>query len=189
VNIIQAQMPPNMPGKAQQVLPLRDIKLPAEPGFWPLAPGWWLLIVALLLLLLWLGIKWYRYRMKKRRWLDINQQLAELEFSYQRDKNPQQLLTDVSVFLRRFVRFQLKQDQATSLVGSNWISYLNQFDPSKPFSAYETALTAGVYQSNCEYDAQGLIQTTRAFIRKQVMKPAVFKAHELSVIDEEQHRV
>ena len=25
-------------------LPLRDLHLPAEVGWWPLAPGWWVLI-------------------------------------------------------------------------------------------------------------------------------------------------
>jgi len=190
MNLAQNPMPPNMPNQAAQVLPLRDIKLPTEPGFWPLAPGWWLLIVLLLTLTAWLAIKWYRYRQKKRRWLEINQQLSALEFNYQQNKDQQQLLTNVSVFLRRFVKYQLKQDMATTLAGSSWIAYLNQCDQSQPFTAYEAALTAGVYQADCQYDAQGLLQITRKFMQKQVMKPTdstQFNPAEFAVL--EQHHV
>lgn len=167
----QVPVPQNMPNQQAQLLPLRDIKLPAEPGFWPLAPGWWVLIVVILLVLSWLAIKWYRYHLKKRRWLQINQQLSELEFAYQQNHDQQKLLTQVSVFLRRFVKFQLQQNQATALTGDSWLAYLNQCDPAQPFANYEYALTTGVYQAECAYDVAGLIETTREFMRKQVMQP------------------
>ena len=187
MNLAQVPTPTNTPSQAAQVLPLRDIKLPAEPGYWPLAPGWWLLLITLLVLAVWLGNKWYRYRLKKRRWLEINKQLSELEFVYQQNKNQQQLLTGVSVFLRRFVKYQLKQDQATTLAGDSWIAHLNQYDQSQPFAAYEAALTAGVYQADCEYDAAGLLQTSRDFVQKQVMKPTdltQFKPIEADVMEQ-----
>ena len=176
MNTVQGPIPPtNMPGfpagQETQVLPLRDIRLPAEPGFWPLAPGWWFLTLVLVVLVIWLVIKWYKYSVKKRRWQAINQQLAKLEFTYQQDKDKQHLLTGISAFLRRFVKYQLNESQATALSGNSWISYLNQFHQAEPFAAYETALTSGVYQADCVYDADGLIQVTREFIKQQVMKP------------------
>ncbi len=167
---------PAMPGQEAQMLPLRDIKLPSEPGFWPLAPGWWLLLILLSLVLIWLAIKWYRYHQKKRRWLAINEQLSALEFAYKKDQDKRQLLTEISVFLRRFVKYQLRQDQATTLVGEQWIAYLNLYDPKQPFAAYLSALTAGVYQADCDYDAEGLLHTTRAFIKQQVMHPTPITA-------------
>ena len=172
MNLAQLPLPTNAPSQTPQVLPLRDIKLPAEPGFWPLAPGWWLLIVVLLVLLVWMTVLWYRHHLKKRRWLEINQQLSEIEFAFQQNQDSQQLLAQISVFLRRFVKFQLHQDQATTLAGDSWIAYLNQFDNSNPFAVYQSALIAGVYQDSCEYNAAGLIQTTREFVQKQVMKPS-----------------
>lgn len=173
--MMQAQIPTGMPSQEAQVLPLRDIKLPTEPGFWPLAPGWWILIVLLVVLLLWLAIKWYRHSVKKSRWQEINQQLTVLENSYKKNNDNQQLLTDVSTFLRRFVKFQLKQHQATTLAGNSWVAYLNQFHSAQPFAPYESALTVGVYQAQCDYDAAGLLQTTRDFIKQQVMKPTDLK--------------
>jgi len=152
-------------------LPLRDLKLPPEPGFWPLAPGWWVLLGLLLLLLVWLGIKWLRHQRKKRRWQQINQQLSHIEFSFQQHKNKQQLLADVSSFLRRFVRFQLNQHHATSFAGENWIEYLNQLQGANSFEPFANSLTQGVFQSEHEYDTEGLLSTTRSFIKQQVMKP------------------
>ena len=187
MNSIQVPMPNNS-GQEAQVLPLRDIKLPTEPGFWPLAPGWWMLIIVVSALAFWLGIKWYRYRLKKRRWLEIEQQLSELEFIYQQNKDQQQLLTGISAFLRRFVKYQLNQGRATALVGNDWVAHLNLYDQSQPFNEYKSALTAGVYQADCDYDAQGLLQLTRNFIHKQVMKPN----HSIQLIsnqaDEEQQQ-
>ncbi len=164
-----------MQAKEMPVLPLRDIRLPAEPGFWPLAPGWWLLLVLSLLLLTWLAIKWYRYTQKKRRWQQIEQQLAAIEFEFKQSNNKQQLLTEISVFLRRFVKFQLKQNQATTLSGQHWIEHLNQLKSTqtdRPFLAFEEALASGVYQASFDYDATNLLATTHQFIKQHVMKPA-----------------
>ncbi len=153
-----------------QSLPLRDIKLPAEPGFWPLAPGWWVVIVLLLLLLIWAAVKGYQYNRKKRRWLQIDQQLSKLEFSFQQSNNKQELLTEISMFLRRFVKFQLKQNTASSLAGHAWITHLDQYQPGT-FTKFETALTQGVFESACDYDPHQLLHVTRDFIKKQVMRP------------------
>lgn len=167
---MQAQVP-NMPTPEMQALPLRDIKLPAEPGFWPLAPGWWILIVLVTIVLVWLGIRWYRHLQKKKRWLAIDEQLSSIEYGFRQKQDTQLLLTDISAFLRRFVKFELNQSAATSLAGDDWVAYLDQYDASKPFSNHQDALTHGPFQANCDYDAEGLLKTTRQFIKQQVMKP------------------
>lgn len=154
-----------------QVLPLRDIKLPLDPGYWPLAPGWWLVMVIMLVLIVFILMKWYRYAQKKRRWQQIDGQLSELASTYQQSNNSQKLLADVSVFLRRFVKYQLQQVTAISLSGQDWLDYLNGQQPGA-FDEYEAALTKGVFQPKFEYDPEGLLLTTRQFIRQQVMNPA-----------------
>ena len=48
---------------------LKDIHLPPEPGLWPLAPGWWVVIILLaagLALSLWWAIRCYRSRRYRR---------------------------------------------------------------------------------------------------------------------------
>ncbi len=157
---------PEMP-----VLPLRDIKLPPEPGFWPLAPGWWVLIALLSIVLLWVIFKWFGHLRKKRRWQEIDQQLSAIEFAFQQNGDKKQLLADLSVFLRRFVKFQLQQSHAVTLTGQKWIDHLNQLQEQKLFAPYATVLGDGVYQQNPDFDADGLLQATRQFIQHQVMNP------------------
>ena len=161
---------PAMP-EPTTTLPLRDIKLPAEPGYWPLAPGWWVLIALILVLCSWLLWKYLRYRRRQKRWQAIQQQLTQIQFDYAQHQQDQQLLAELSVFLRRFVKFQLGDPKATTLQGDAWIDYLNQFKPAGSFKPYAEALSSGVYQSNHRYDAQGLLSATEQLVRQQVMKP------------------
>jgi len=152
-------------------LPLRDIKLPPEPGFWPLAPGWWVVIGVALVLICWLLWKYLRYRRRQKRWQAIQQQLAQIQFDYSQHQQDQQLLAELSVFLRRFVKFQLADPKATTLQGDAWLAYLNQLQPSGSFAPYAEALSSGVYQTNYRFDAQGLLSATEQVVRLQVMKP------------------
>ena len=41
-------------------IPIRDLHLPDAIGWWPLAPGWWLVIVLIAVGLAWLVRKWFR---------------------------------------------------------------------------------------------------------------------------------
>ncbi|KRG44997.1 hypothetical protein ARC78_04080 [Stenotrophomonas pictorum JCM 9942] len=49
-------------------LPLRDVHLPAAPGWWPLAPGGWLVLGCLALVVLAGGAWWSRRRRRRRNW-------------------------------------------------------------------------------------------------------------------------
>ncbi|WP_223786632.1 DUF4381 domain-containing protein [Marinicella meishanensis] len=161
-----------MQGLAPDALPLRDLKLPAEPGFWPLAPGWWVVMVLLTVLLLGLFYWWRRYRQKKQRWAQIEQQLTAIELAYDEHQDRQHLLTELSAFLRRFVRFQLQQKRASSLAGEAWLRHLDALQPGA-FAGYEQALTEGVYAPQFDCDVEHLLQTTRQFIKRHVLgRPA-----------------
>lgn len=57
-------------------LPLRDVHLPAAPGWWPLAPGWWLVVGCIaLVLVVAFALQQRRQRQRRRRELLFDQQV------------------------------------------------------------------------------------------------------------------
>lgn len=152
-----------------QELPLRGLHLPAEPGFWPLAPGWWLLAGVLLLLFVYLTYRWLQRRKRQQRLLAIEKQLGAIDFAYQSHQDQRQLLSDLSMLLRRFEKFQQHQDQAVTTSGAEWITHLNRYHKDQPFAPYQALLTQGVYLPEVEFDSKALIDLLGQHIKKVVM--------------------
>lgn len=99
-------------------LPLEDILLPAAPGWWPLAPGWQLLIAFSLLLLLvlaWLGWRAWQRRHWKRLSL---RQLDRLD-STQPDYHDQ-----LNSLLKRAASCYWPEKQVLGLFGRRWHQFL-----------------------------------------------------------------
>ncbi|MEQ7868952.1 DUF4381 domain-containing protein [Xanthomonas sp. WHRI 8393] len=100
-----------------QSLPLRDVHLPPSPSWWPLAPGWWLVIAAVVLVLGSAWWWWRRRRQQQRRWL------AAFDAELQRATTPAQRLAALSVLLRRAARSV--DAQADRLQGEAWLQFLD----------------------------------------------------------------
>lgn len=105
-------------------LPLRDIHLPEPVSWWPPAPGWWLLVAAVVIALAF--ALWQRYRTRRTRAAlrAIRRIGAELDAG----APPVECLQQLSVVLRRFVMSTAAGDdarQVPGLVGSRWLEYLD----------------------------------------------------------------
>ncbi|MBD1390251.1 DUF4381 domain-containing protein [Neiella sp. HB171785] len=107
-------------------LPLKDIVLAAPVSWWPLAPGWWLLIALLLLLLAWFGRQlWLRQRAKR---------FAKL--ALERVKQWQQSAQDISVsqvneLLKVVACHYGESEQLAKLSGSRWYQWLQASSTDK----------------------------------------------------------
>ncbi len=108
---------------------LRDIVLPAEPAFWPPAPGWWVLAAVVLLavfaLLRWLFAAWRRLRRARRL-------RTELELALGAHQSPQQRLAMMSELLRRWSTLQ--SPNGAALIGEDWLRMLDGGLADAPFS-------------------------------------------------------
>ncbi|MEA9586986.1 DUF4381 domain-containing protein [Xanthomonas sp. WHRI 10064A] len=102
---------------APQSLPLRDVHLPPSPSWWPLAPGWWLVIAALVLVLASAWFWWWRRRRQQRSWL------AAFDAELQHATTPAQRLATLSMLLRRAAR--TVDAQADRLQGDAWLQFLD----------------------------------------------------------------
>ncbi len=158
------------PENAQQ-LPLRDVHLPAEPGFWPLAPGWWILAAVLIILLVWFGIRWYRYRQRHKKWQRMRGLLLAIQHQHQSHREDVRFVRDVSNLLRRFTRHELNDPAAAGLSGDPWIAFLN-LDLSEPvFDGFKKTLNSDLYQPRAEVQTEALFEATHRFLRQHCLHP------------------
>lgn len=98
-------------------LPLRDVHLPAAPGWWPPAPGWWLLAVVIVVALLLLALFRRKRRRHRQRWL------ALFDATLAAADTPAARIAATSELLRRAAR--RSAPQAAHLQGDQWLHFLD----------------------------------------------------------------
>jgi hypothetical protein len=121
-----------MDGPLQQ---LRDLHLPPAPGFWPPAPGWWLLAVlglALIAVLVWHAVQYYRRRRPYRNALAA---LEQLSHAAERGETGQRDVADaVNALLKRALIHGAAKRDAAPLTGDAWLAYLDRILGDDVFS-------------------------------------------------------
>ncbi|HEX7953318.1 MAG TPA: DUF4381 domain-containing protein [Burkholderiales bacterium] len=153
---------------SQTALQLRDIHLPGAPVFWPPAPGWWLVAVALLALLGWAGtVAARRYRAYRRR-KRVLAVLAELEQAFASAPSPERLAR-LSVLMRRLALARFPRRQVATLTGDAWLRFLDESGGNGRFAAGAgRALASGPYQRSlpADLDGAGLAALVREWVGK-----------------------
>lgn len=146
-------------------LPLHDIHLP-EPisFFWPLAPGWWLLLAfVLLLILVSIWILRFRKRNAAKRFALRNLKKLETAFS----NNPKKLVQEISTLLRRFYITKYPRNEVASLTGEAWLEFLDKQLGKQLFTEGEgRCLIDAPYRKNVEIDTKALLNLCRTLIKK-----------------------
>lgn len=102
-------------------LPLRDIHLPGEIAWWPLAFGWWILVAVSFGLLVAAGIKYWRGRRHRAARRSLNTLMAELSAGAE----PAGCAQRASIVLRRFAMTVARDaPDVAGLTGGRWAEYL-----------------------------------------------------------------
>lgn len=149
-------------------LPLRDIHLPAEPSFWPLAIGWWILLLVAVVVMVWLGYRsWLRWQ-KSRHLHSLFEQLEAILDPYQSQSDKTPLLQELSLFLRRFEKFDQGQDQAAALSGEQWIKHLNSRHQDQPFTPFASLLTNDIYLPKADFEVRDLVKVIKKHLQRAV---------------------
>jgi Domain of unknown function (DUF4381) len=145
-------------------LPLADIHLPDAPSYWPLAPGWWILLGLILLVavLIFIGYK-RRQRNNYRR-----QALAELEkINLESTNNIAESLQAISLLLKRTAMTAQPKNFNPSIKGEAWLNWLDDQCPtltSKFNSELGQALIVGQYQKSPDVKLDDLIKLSETWI-------------------------
>lgn len=150
-------------------LPLRDIHLPAEIGWWPLAPGWWLLLGMILLgaLLLLLTIRLRQRRRLRRLALRQLEELARLPEA--------QLATALSRLLRQAAISHFPRHETAGLNGQAWLEFLDRPFAEQPFTqGAGSCLADAPYRPAVQVDAAALVALCRRWLKKLPPQPLSF---------------
>lgn len=107
-------------------LPLRELHLPGEVGWWPLAPGWWFLcavVTAILVWAAWRGLQRWRHNAARRHALRL---LDSYESEYLEHRDVVRLGKQVSELLRRGMLAYAPRAEVAGLTGEAWLEWLDR---------------------------------------------------------------
>jgi hypothetical protein len=109
-----------------QQIPLRDLHLPEAIGWWPLAPGWWLVIALVTVGLGYLTrfyLRTYARGAARRRALrTLNQLTAEFE----QHRDAVAFSRRLSELLRRTMLAYAPRQEVAGLTGDAWLAWLDR---------------------------------------------------------------
>ncbi|MEQ8408642.1 MAG: DUF4381 domain-containing protein [Gammaproteobacteria bacterium] len=150
---------------------LADIHLPAPVSWWPLAPGWWVLAVLLVVLAGYLGHLYWR-SVQQRRVRDYA--LGELQACHQRFADSPEPGTERTIrfvnesnsVLRRVAMVHFPSENVASLAGTDWVDFLRQHNRSGTLDeSLAHALAYGRFQTSLKVDCDALYNFAKLWIR------------------------
>ena len=110
-------------------LPLRDLHLPEPVGWWPLAPGWWLLILLAIIAIAYGLVRAYQRRQRNAARRYALRELARYEAEYLEHRDPVTLGKQLSELLRRSMLAYAPRTEVAGLTGEAWLRWLDRGMP------------------------------------------------------------
>lgn len=155
------------PAQQEQLLSmLRDARAPEAIGWWPLAPGWWILIVLLIMATSVVSYLAIRHSNKNRYRRNALREASMLYTDYTGDNDGKAYLNNISQLLRRIIASICGREMTANLSGSNWVNLINQYS-SAPLSSQSTdALAVQVYRSDPVTDIEELHREVCGWIQQ-----------------------
>lgn len=145
---------------------LADIHLPDGVSWWPLAPGWWILLALLVIAVI--GFFIWRQRKQQNHYRVIAQhQLAGIYADYQQTQNAGAYLQALSLLLRRTALTAYPHSFNASIKGNDWLNWLDAVCPAlteKFAGELGQSLLSSAYQKNPQLDVSGLHQLSSQWI-------------------------
>lgn len=153
--------------KAQELAQLRDIHLPDPIGWWPLAPGWYLLLILTLLAtatIIFIVMRYYRNGACKRQALRL---ITEYQQEYSKHNNPQLSASRLSELLKRVALVYFPRKKVAGLQGKAWVEFLNVTSKGLDFKQVNKELLEMPYQPGIKGDLPLLFSMSRSWIKQR----------------------
>jgi hypothetical protein len=136
---------------------LHDIVMPEAVSWWPLAPGWYVIVSLLLVFAVWATLhNLRRYRRNAYR----RQALQELQALGSASGDPEtrgRVLADVAELLRRVALSAYPRSRIVGLTGEAWLAFLDETGGGDAFSRGSgRLLVTGAYRTSGDYPADSV---------------------------------
>lgn len=115
----------------QENLPLKDIHLPTAISWWPPAIGWWLLVILVCASVI--GC-YYLYKRLTRPSAVKQAKLVLSDIKQSSSTDTIQMVKALSACLRRLAMSVDGRDKTASLLGEEWLAYLDRSMDDTPFT-------------------------------------------------------
>jgi len=112
---------------------LRDIHLPEATSFWPLAPGWWILLILVPLLYFIIRYMVRRMLMPKYKKMALAE-LKNISSDYEVSQNTQETCGEISLLIRQALVAKIGNQAVAGLVSEEWLAYLDKISKTDCFS-------------------------------------------------------
>ncbi|MDQ7005279.1 MAG: DUF4381 domain-containing protein [Ghiorsea sp.] len=163
--------------KQDPLAQLKDIHFPAPSPWWDWAVGWWLLLFLLVAALWFVAPKlwraWQRWRKQRKLQQVMQSEIQRICDAYATHQQAQDLVADINTLLRRVVLTVFPEQQAASLIGKEWLKFLDQVWQDKPSPSFSSQPFADIllhaaYQPDVGMDeaqAQALCDLVKAWLK------------------------
>jgi len=145
---------------------LRDIHTADGVSWWPPAPGWWLLALMLLAILVWLGrLLLSRFRDRQR----CKQMLAwvdHLNANVDPQRDPQAYLSTLNRIFKLIALRAFPDQSCAALNGRDWADFLIDKMAGSPSADALNILATGPYDPAPDFDPVLLSDLTRRWIKR-----------------------
>jgi len=145
---------------------LRDIHGAPPVPWWPPAPGWWVVALLVLAVLLWFGRQLLaRYRVHQRRrqmlgWID------HLNATVDPQKDPQAYLSTLNRVFKVVALRAFHEQQCAGMAGEQWTDFLQQNLNAKQSGEALSVLASGPYHPVPQFDSAIVSELARAWIKQ-----------------------
>lgn len=135
---------------------LKDIHNPSAISWWPLAPGWYLLALLLLLVLATIGYYSFRRYQNIKRLQLIKQTINDLKLRI-KSRDPK-VISDCSKLIRRVALMKYPREKVAGITGEAWLRFLDETGDTQQFSQGPgRLLITAAYQQQWDQQATDLV--------------------------------
>ena len=147
---------------------LRDLHLPAVPGWWPPAPGWWLLGGLTLAALIWLAWHSHLRRTRRRPFRHARVELTRLADEFRAGRLDSAAFADASnALLKRLLIHALNRPDLAALGGAPWLATVEaHITDEQSLEVLRHGFGAARYQPDFNTDVEALEPVVRLVIQR-----------------------